>query len=530
VGFFASPLNDRTMSEPSPGGAIPARGEAPPRYLSTFDAIAVIVGVVIGSGIFEATPRIAAASGNAVVFLGVWTVGALVALAGALCFAELGTRFPEEGGVYAFLRRGLGRRVAVYYGLCDLLAIHPATIGMMAFIHARFAVVWAPLPGVTDNDLAIRIHAAIAIVVFAALNFFNFRGGSLTQNVLSVAKVVGLSLAFLAGCLAAFRSPAEIAPSAVEPAAVDSSWERIGMAFLFVLFAYGGWNDLAFVAGEIENPRKKLRRALVGGVLTVASIYLLLNASFVAALGIDGIARSNNVVADVAGPTFGSWGTKGVAMLVSLCALGAVNGCIFTGSRVYIALGQDVPSLAFLKRWSGGTPRVALVVQALTALAMIAVLRSESGFDTLLTFSMPFFWTFMALVGIVYFLVILRYAPGWLLIVMAIVRLHGAVIRLLGSGVDTGKQVPAPWGALFGVVYLGSTLYLVYCSFEYAWGQPRMTVGDWSLSIFAITAGLAMVLAVAAVLLADRRPLPSEASRGREFPESDGSSAARSVR
>lgn len=503
---LASPVGE--PSEASTGG------EAPPRYLSTFDAIAVIVGVVIGSGIFETTPRIAAAAGSAFVFLGIWLVGALVALAGALCFAELGSRFPEEGGVYAFLRRGLGRRVAVYYGLCDLLAIHPATIGMMAFIHARFAVVWAPIPGVGD-DVAIRIHAALAIVVFAALNFFNLRGGSRTQNVLSVAKVVGLSLAFLAGCVATFSGAAPSAPEVVEStAAADSfSWDGIGLAFLFVLFTYGGWNDLAFVAGEIANPRKKLRRALVGGVLTVAAIYLLLNASFVGALGIDGIAQSKNVVADVVGPTFGSWGTKGVAMLVSLCALGAVNGCIFTGSRVYIALGQDVPSLSFLKTWSGGTPRIALVVQALSALAMIVALRSESGFDTLLIFSTPFFWAFMSLAGVVYFLVILRYAPAWLWIVMGIVGLSGSVIRLLGSGIDTGKQVASPWGALFGVVYLSSTLYLVYCSVTYAWSQARLPVLGYHVSIFAVTSALALVLAVAAFLIADRRPIPRDAKK-----------------
>jgi amino acid transporter len=514
---LASPVGE-------PAGASTGE-EAPPRYLSTFDAIAVIVGVVIGSGIFETTPRIAAAAGDATIFLGIWVVGALVALAGALCFAELGSRFPEEGGVYAFLRRGLGRRVAVYYGLCDLLAVHPATIGMMAFVHARFAVVWAPIPGV-DRDVAMSIHAAAAIVVFAALNFFNLRGGSLTQNVLSVAKVFGLSLAFLAGCLATFSGSASVTLESVPTAAAVEpfSWERVGLAFLFVLFTYGGWNDLAFVAGEIENPRKKFRRALVGGVLTVAAIYLLLNASFVGALGIDGIARSTNVVKDIVGPTFGSWGTKGVAMLVSLCALSAVNGCIFTGSRVYIALGQDVPWLSFLKKWTAGTPRIALVVQALTALAMVLALRSEDGFNTLLNFSVPFFWAFMALAGVVYFLVILRYAPAWLWIVMTMIGLHGSVIRLLGSGVDTGKQVASPWGALFGVVYLSSTLYLVYCSVTYAWSQPRFPIAGYPVSIFGVTSALALVLAVVAYLIADRKPVPSGASGGRQSPELNGSS------
>jgi amino acid transporter len=366
----------------------------PTRQLGLFDAVSVMVGIVIGVGIYESPPRVAANVPGPTALLAVWALGGLLALIGALCYAELATAYPRSGGDYVYLTRAYGSWIGFLYGWAELLVIRTGSIAAMAFVFSDYLTRMAPL-GVRSPVL----YAAILVGLLSLVNVLGVREGKWTQNALTVSKVLGLSTIAVIGV----ASPFEGGP----PAPVFSgSSGSVALAMIFVLWTYGGWNENAYVAGEVKEPQPNIPRSLLLGTGVVTLLYLGINWVFLYGLGFDKLRSSQAAAADLLMAPFGSAGEKLMVILVAVSAMGAVNGQIFTGARIGYALGRDHSVLSRLGAWNQrfGTPVWALVAQGLVTLALIVTFGSRDGFETLVKYTAAVFWFFFLLTGVSLFI------------------------------------------------------------------------------------------------------------------------------
>ncbi|RKX39879.1 MAG: amino acid permease, partial [Verrucomicrobia bacterium] len=259
--------------------------KSPVKALSLFDSTCIIVGIIIGAGIYETTPVVAACMGGWIGVMAVWLAGGLLALCGALCYAELATTYPHQGGDYVYLGRAYGPWAGFLFGWSQLAIIRPGDIALMAFVFARYAAtLYAPFPNIGT------FYAALVVVVLTLVNMMGVRESKWTQNALTVVKVAGLLFVIVAGLLAPGGQGL--------PRAGGFSGDGLKLAMILVLFTYGGWNEMAYVAAEIKQPQKNIRRALVFGTVAVGALYLLVNGAFLHALGYDGLAASEAVAVD----------------------------------------------------------------------------------------------------------------------------------------------------------------------------------------------------------------------------------------
>ncbi len=316
--------------------------DAPRRELTLFDSTCIIVGIIIGAGIYRSSPDVARLAPNATWLIGLWLLGGALSLIGALCYAELATAYPQEGGDYVYLTRAFGRRVGFLFAWCQLWIVRPGSIGAMAYAFAEYANrIWPRAEGGRAAYVLV-MYAAGSIVVLTAVNILGVREGKWTQNVLTTAKVLGLAAIVAVGFL--YAAPASTQQPATAHGILRPFLADIGLAMIFVLFTYGGWNEMAYVAAEVKEPRKNILRALLVGTLAVTAIYVLVNLAFLHALGLDG-ARHATVAADVLELGIGPWAGLAISLLICISALGAINGQIFTGARIYYAMGSRAPAV-----------------------------------------------------------------------------------------------------------------------------------------------------------------------------------------
>ena len=246
------------------------------RELSLFDSTCIVVGIIVGAGIYETAPTVAWGMGSTAGVIGVWLVGGLFALAGALCYAELATAYPHRGGDYVYLNRAYGGWAGFLFGWSQLAIIRPGDIALMAFVFARYAQsIYQPFPH------ANIVYAALAVLLITLINLAGLRAGKWTQNVLTVAKIVGLLSIVLAGLLAPAPG-AEAAATGSEGPTLDG----VKLALILVMFTFGGWNEMAYVSAEVKRPERNIVRALVLGTAAVTACYVLLNIAYLSALGL----------------------------------------------------------------------------------------------------------------------------------------------------------------------------------------------------------------------------------------------------
>jgi APA family basic amino acid/polyamine antiporter len=372
------------------------------KRLRLFDCLCLIVGMVIGAGVFGTSGEIAAQSGSFPVFVSLWIFGGLVALSGALCFAELSTAYPYDGGVYIYLERAFGRRVAFVYAWAEFWLIRPANIGIVAVTFAAYAKNWSVLGSVNPTMIA-----ALAIIALAGLNGLGLREGIGTQNLLTVLKTLAIVLVIGCGIVAPVLPWAGSGePSQIQDRATEVSWP---IALLGVMFCYGGWNDMGAVAAEVENPRRNLVVALIGGVGLILLIYLGLQFSFVSALGFEGVSKSPAVAVDTMKRVLGPSSASVMNAIVCVSSLGALNALLLTGSRLFAVAGRQSGMMGdWLSRWddSRGVPYASLITQTVLSVAMVLFVSwTSSGqpsgqLGRLLLVSAPWFWGFLALVGV----------------------------------------------------------------------------------------------------------------------------------
>ena len=372
-----------------PTGAAPVAATAVPdrlpRRLGLLSATAVAVGSTIGSGIFGVPGGIAAQVGTLGSMIVAWTIGAIVALFGALTVAELSALYPRSGGVYVYLREAYGPVPAFLFGWTELLVIRPSALGGIAMIFARYLGQFVPM-----SDGQVRLVAAGAIALLAAANIRSVTWGAAVENATTVAKVLalaGLSLivfAFARGVQGALAGPVSFAPT---------TWGGFGVALIAILWAYDGWADLTFMAGEVRDPGRTLPRALLGGTVVVMIVYLLANLAYVRVLPMSAMAHSTAVAADTANRLFGDAGKSVVAALVMVSCFGTLNASTMTGPRILFAMADDGlffhPVAAVHRRWR--TPWTAIALAAALGIAYVSIQTFEQLADAFILGIWPFY-------------------------------------------------------------------------------------------------------------------------------------------
>ena len=312
--------------KPAIAGPASRPGAAPRALLSVTDGVFLVVGMVIGAGIFKAPAIVAGNVSGALEFMLVWVAGGVTSLCGALVYSELSGRFPETGGEYRFLARGYGPGTAFVFAWSRMTVIQTGAIAAVAFVFGDYAQQVVPL-----GAKGAAIYAALGVAALTGVNLAGTPQSRTIQKTMGVLLIASLAAIALAGLLG---------PSASVAVAKTSAGD-LGLAMIFVLLTYGGWNEAAYIAGEVKEPRRNMLRILVGGILAVTAIYLVVNLAYLAGLGLAGMRDSRAVAADLVRPMAGTNGAVVVALVVCVSALSTMNAAIITGARTSYAFGRD---------------------------------------------------------------------------------------------------------------------------------------------------------------------------------------------
>jgi amino acid transporter len=370
--------------------------------LSLADAVAIIVGIVIGAGVFSTPSLVAANASSEAAVLLVWAAGGLISFVGALCYAELATSYPHPGGDYHFLTRAYGRSLGFLYAWSRITVVQTGSVALLSFVFGDYASQLFPL-----GPYSASVYAALAVVGLTGLNLLGVRQGARTQNLLTVVEVSCLVLVIVAGLV--WASPAPGAAAAEPAGGGGSPQSALGLAMVFVLLTYGGWNEAAYVSAEMRGARRQMAWALLLSIGVITGLYLLVNVAYLRGLGLGGVAGAEAVAADLMRRAAGERGAVFVSLLISVSALTSANATVLTGARTNYALGRDFRAFRLLGRWDAGanTPANALVVQGLIALALVLVgTLARHGFRTMVEYTAPVFWCFFLLTGLA--LIVLR--------------------------------------------------------------------------------------------------------------------------
>jgi APA family basic amino acid/polyamine antiporter len=376
--------------------------------LGVFDATMLVVGGIVGAGIFLNPAVVAQRTPTAFLTIGVWVLGGAVALAGAFIFAELGALKPEAGGGYVYLRDGLSPLVGFLYGWTELLVINS---GGIAAVAVTFASYTADLTGA--SRVTIPWLAIAAIVLLSGVNLLGIRTGAIAQNILTVLKLLALAALIAVGLGGLGSLGGQVGsggPSASATLTTSSILTAIGTGLVPVLFAYGGWQSTNFVAAELREPRRDLPRALVLGVGIVVLVYVLANVVYVRVLGVGGLASSTAPASDVMRGLIGPWGATFIALGIAVSTFGFLNLAILSAPRVYQAMAADgvfFGRAAKLNR-RYHVPAIAILIQG----AWAALLIATKTYGDLLDYVVFGDWIFFGLVGVTLFVYRARGAAG----------------------------------------------------------------------------------------------------------------------
>jgi amino acid transporter len=426
----------------------PASVEQPQRLLDPLGAVALILGVVIGAGIFETPALVAALSGDVGWTLGVWLLGALIPVMGALCYAELCCAYPHAGGDYHFLHRAFGRNVSFLYAWARATVINPGAIALLAFVFGDYFSQVLSL-----GPYSSALWALLIVLLLTAVNMLGIHASSRIQFWLILFEVLGLIAVVVAG----FTLEAGDSSGAFFDTAPPMA--QLGLALVFVLLTFGGWSEVAYISAEVRGGPRVIVRVIVISMALLTVLYLLVNAALLHGLGLQGLGASKTAAADVLGLAWGPWAQKALGLFVAIAALTSINATMVVGARTKYALGRDWVSLGQLGTWSGptGSPSRAYALQAVISLGLIVLgMREADGFSAMVEFTAPMFWSFLMLVGL---------ALMWLR------RTDSAAIR----------PFCVPLYPFTPLVFCAACAFLAYSSVMYAASQNALHVSFWLL-------------------------------------------------
>jgi amino acid transporter len=432
-----------------------------PRRLGVWSATAILVGSAIGSGIFRVPSSVADRVGTVGAIGLVWLVGAVIAVFGALAIAELAAMYPRSGGIYVFLRETYGPVPAFLFGWTELLVIRPSAIGAIAMVFAEYANRFVGV-----GDTGVRVIAGSAILLLALANVRSVAWGAAVANLSTAGKVAALfGLAALAFFFGDATTGAFGQPVGYEPL----SWAGFGLALVSVMWAYDGWADITFVAGEVKEPGRTMPRAIIGGVAIVVAVYLAVNVAYLFLLTVPEMAASRLVAADAATRIFGDVGSAVIAALVMLSTFGALNGVMITGPRIFYAMAEDGlffrPVAAVHPRWK--TPYVAILLAATLGIVYLSYRNFEELADGFVLGIWPFYA--LAVLGVY---LLRRRAPDAPRPYRTVgYPLTPAVFLLAALAMLGNSAVSQPRFTLigFGIILLGVPVYYAWTSIR---GKP----------------------------------------------------------
>ncbi|MFC5069795.1 APC family permease [Flaviflagellibacter deserti] len=434
--------------------ASPSVDKSPRPILSVVDGISMLVGIVVGIGIFK-TPQIVAANvGSEATFLAVWLLGGAITLVGALVYAELGSAHPNTGGEYHFLDKAFGRTTSLMFAWARLTVIQTGAIAAVAFVFGDYAQRILSL-----GDWGSAIYASLAILIFTLINLFGTPKGRGVQLFFSALTILGVSTIALAGILHDGAPPQQ-------PAASTAPSGAVGLAMVLILLTYGGWNETAYLSAELKNPRRNLPRVLLFGIAVITVLYVLINLAYLNVLGLEGLRQSDAVAADAMARVLGDGGSAFLALAICVAALSTLNGTIFTGARLYYSLGRDLPLIGPLGTWQTerNAPVNAIIAQSAIALALVLLgAATRTGFQTIVEYTAPVFWFFLLLVGL-------------------------AALILRTPGARSGEVFRVPFYPAAPLIFSLTCAYLLYSSVVYTGTGALLGVG-------VLLLGLPVVLA-----------------------------------
>jgi basic amino acid/polyamine antiporter, APA family len=401
------------------------------RALGPFDATMVVIGGIVGSGIFINPYIVAQRLNSSWLVLAAWVSGGAIALAGAFAYAELGALFPKAGGQYVYLRDGWHPLAGFLYGWALLMMIETGAIAAVAITFAIYALRLIGRPDIPPVLIAIA-----AIVLLSVVNYLGVKPGSRVLNVLVVLKVTALAVIVGAGLFApAF--PGWFSAARETPASGFSTIAAFGTALVPILFAYGGWQNANYIAEEIENPQRNLPFSLVAGTIAVVLIYVSVNAVYLRALGLDGLAATTTPASKAAEMMFGTLGDRFVTAAIAVSTFGFLDLAILAPTRVYYAMAADgvfLPALARLHP-QYRTPWVAILIQS----AWSCILALTGRYEQLLNYVVFADWIFFGLTVSTLFAFRRKYAldqrppaafrsPGYPILPLAFCLIAAAVV------------------------------------------------------------------------------------------------------
>jgi amino acid transporter len=429
------------------------------RRIGFWSAVAVVIGSTIGSGIFRSPAGIADKLPGPLPMLAVWAAGGVFALCGALTLAEVASALPQTGGMYVFCRDGWGRLAGFLFGWGQFSMIRAASLGAIAITFSEyFFRVTGQNPQAPDKVMVVRWFAAFAIALTAGFNILGVRFASNVSNVTVIAKYGGLVFIVLVALFVGLPKTGGYFAPAVPAGSFHVA--AFGLALVSTLWAFDGWADLAYNAGEVKDPQRNLPRALIGGTLLVVAIYLAANVAYLAVLPIEKIRVSKLVAADVAQVVLGTAGAAFVSVTVMVSTFGTLNTVLFTSPRVFFAMAADrlffAPVASVHPRF--GTPWVSISMTAGLGIVFVLSRNFEQLADAFVTAFLPFYALSVASIFR------LRKKPGYaptfrvpLYPLLPLVFL-ASVLYLLGNAI---VQPESRWStlAVLGVVAAGVPVY-----------------------------------------------------------------------
>ena len=420
------------------------------RLLHPLSAVALIVGIVIGAGIFKTPSLVAGISGDAGWALVLWLAGALISIIGALCYAELCTTYPNAGGDYHFLHRAFGRNISFIYGWSRATIINTGSIALLAFVFGDYMSTLVNLGAYSS-----AIWALVIVLLLTAVNLAGIHASSQMQTWLTVTEIIGLLAVVVAGFWVDAPSSGAIQWFAQAPA--PAQW---GLCLVFVLLTFGGWNESAYISAELKGGPRTMVWVILASMITLTVIYLLVNTALLLGLGLSGLSQSKTAAGDLLGLAFGPWAQKALGLFVAIAALTSINATMFVGARTNFAVGSDWKALRKLGQWQVdiGSPKQALLMQAVISIGLIALGTQEAdGFSAMVEFTAPVFWGFLFLVGL-------------------------SLLWLRQTDAHAVRPFKVPRYPVLPLIFSAVCAWLTYSSITYAISQKAIHVSMWLIA------------------------------------------------
>jgi len=420
------------------------------RLLHPLSAVALIVGIVIGAGIFKTPSLVAGISGDAGWALVLWLAGALISIIGALCYAELCTTYPNAGGDYHFLHRAFGRNISFIYGWSRATIINTGSIALLAFVFGDYMSTLVNLGAYSS-----AIWALVIVLLLTAVNLAGIHASSQMQTWLTVTEIIGLLAVVVAGFWVDAPSSGAIQWFAQAPA--PAQW---GLCLVFVLLTFGGWNESAYISAELKGGPRTMVWVILASMVTLTVIYLLVNTALLLGLGLSGLSQSKTAAGDLLGLAFGPWAQKALGLFVAIAALTSINATMFVGARTNFAVGSDWKALRKLGQWQVdiGSPKQALLMQAVISIGLIALGTQEAdGFSAMVEFTAPVFWGFLFLVGL-------------------------SLLWLRQTDAHAVRPFKVPLYPVLPLIFSAVCAWLTYSSITYAISQKAIHVSMWLIA------------------------------------------------